>query len=235
MKIMDCMRARVVRVPLYPILRTWRTYSMPAKTHGHCFWLPLNQVRYVSESVLVLHLLKSAEAYLICRVPTVSCGPSGTLGRRQHRTDESLFAPAKLSRTSPCHHYWPCVPTVLQELSFDRLVATNLPSLVSLCPWAATVSTISTTADFAAIRDPEPRVGHGWNDLSGGNHVPGITAIELLRGCDGLHHVPVLAPRLLNYLKLSRIRRAHCVYTSTTGEVMNHWFKIGYCTYFHTG
>ena len=97
--------------------------------------------------------------------------------------------------------------------------------------------TISTTADFAAIRDPESRVGHGWNDLSVGNHVPGLTAIELLRGCYGygLHHVPVLAPRLLNYLKLSRIRRAYCVYTSTTGDVMNHWFMIGYCTYFHTG
>ena len=119
----------------------------------------------------------------------------------------------------------------VDDLGHKGLVTNHLAILTGPVP------TISTTADFAAICDPESRVGHGWNDLSVGNHVPGLTAIELLRGCYGygLHHVPVLAPRLLNYLKLSRIRRAYCVYTSTTGDVMNHWFKIGYCTYFHTG
>ena len=198
MKIMDCMRARVVRVPLYPILRTWRTYSMPAKTHGHCFWLPLNQVRYVSESVLRLHLLKSAEAYLICRV---SCGPSGTLGpalpwpqgRRQHLTDESSH-----QRKPSFMPLYPCPATVSTLSASTDLSPATLPSLLALCPWAATEWTITATADLSiAMLIPCVTLYPWWATAE--TIFPGLTALQLLQSCDddGLHHVAVLAPRHL--------------------------------------
>ena len=107
----------------------------------------------------MLHLLKSAETYLICRVPTVSCGPSSTLGpalpwprgRRQHLTDEPISTPEKAKLHPPVA----LGSHGVDDISFDGLVTDHSDILTG----------------------PVPLIGHGGSNLCGDNLGPGLTEL----------------------------------------------------------